>query len=352
MINQKRLVETFFDLVQTYSPFGKEDQFADVLVKHLTKIGINLVKKDSYGNVYAKINGRGEPVFFAFHMDTVEPSKDIKPLIKNNYIISDGKTILGADNKAPIACVLEVISLLHEGIKNYRPLELVFTKSEEAGNYGAINFNYRFLKSKTGFCFDSPTPVGTIVTASPFYERFDIQIIGRSAHASKPDEAINALSILNKVLNFQKLGRLDDETILNIGVIHAGSVRNTIPGEITLNGEIRSFSKKKLIENKTKFIKNLKSTVKKLAAKTKVKFVRENPGYKHSSVSINQLIDTLDLKPVTTWAVSDANIFNDNKGIVCFNLGDGCEFTHTNQERIKTSEMKNLIKLMLKLISI
>lgn len=352
MINQKRLIKTFFDFVKVYSPSGNEDRFADISVKYLTDTGVKIVKKDKFGNVYARINGKGKPVFFAFHMDTVEPSRNIKPLIKNGYIVSDGKTILGADNKAPIACVLEMIKIINQKKIIHRPLELIFTKSEETGNYGAINFDYALLKSKAGLCFDSPTPIGTVITASPFYERFDIKIIGRSAHASKPDEAVNVLPILNHILNFQKLGRIDNETVFNIGVISCGNVRNTIPGELFLKGEIRSFSEKKLIGYKNIFIKKLSIITKKFSAKSDIKFVRENPGYKHSSVSINQLIDKFNLKPVTSWAVSDANIFNDNKGLACFNLGDGCEFTHSTQERIKITQMENLIKLMLQLLII
>ncbi|MCX7955682.1 MAG: peptidase dimerization domain-containing protein, partial [Patescibacteria group bacterium] len=190
--------------------------------------------------------------------------------------------------------------------------------------------------------------LGTIITASPFYERFDLVLIGKEAHASLPNKAKNILFPLKEILNKQKLGKIDAYTLFNIGVINGGYVRNTIPGELHLKGEIRSFLEKNLIKEKNKFLNILEKIEKKYSIKIKKDFVRENPGYFHNDKKIinkiKNIIKKTGLKPALkqAWGVSDANIFNDKKNLLCFNLADATEFSHSKEERIK---IKNLIKL-------
>ena len=151
---KNNLIEQFFSLVKIDSPTGHEQNVADYIVNYLTPL-VDVVKKDKHGNVYAYISGAGKPVFFASHMDTVEPGRGIKPVRKGKYIISDGTTILGADNKAALASMLELASLLKSKKISHVPVEFIFTHSEESGNYGASSFDYRQLRSRTGYCFDS-----------------------------------------------------------------------------------------------------------------------------------------------------------------------------------------------------
>lgn len=351
-----RLINNFVKLVSVYSPSGNELEFSDLLINLLKKYGSP--HKDKYGNILIRKEGTGKPLFLSAHMDTVEPGKNIKPRINGNYIVSDGTTILGADNKAAIACILEFLELLKNKKTPHRTVEVIFTRSEEIGNYGAVNFDYSLLRAKEGFCFDSNAPVGTIITASPYYERFDLEIIGKSAHAASPSEAINVLFVFKELLCKVKPGFQDSETIINLGVIQGGYVRNTIPGNLFLAGEIRSFSEKKLIKNKNRVKKILNSVSKKFKSKYKIEFVRENPGYKFTNVPINQLIDTVkqrmllcNIKPRLTvsWGVSDANIFN-QKGLNCINLGDGVENAHTVKESVKINEMKKNANLIYNLV--
>ena len=272
--------------------------------------------------------------------------------------MSDGTTILGGDNKAAIAGILEAVLRIKELKGEYKTIELVFTCSEEVGNYGAIGFDYKLLHSKFGFCIDSSDPVGTVVLAAPFYERFDVAVIGKEAHPSRPKEAINTVLILKDILNKITVGQLDTDTILNIGAIQIGRVRNTIPGDLLFRGEIRSFKEKNLISHKKKLIKQLKEVVAKHKASIKFEFVRENPGYKYSSTSpvVKSLVKelkrlSLSPKLKVSWGVSDANIFND-RGLICFNLGDGTEFSHSTRERIKTSQLSALSNLLFNLARI
>lgn len=353
MINKNRVIKTFCDLVAIDSVTGEEEIFAKEMVNRLKPL-VDFITLDDYGNVYARLEGQGKPLFFAAHMDTVEPGRGIKPRVKQGEIVSDGRTILGADNKAAIAAILETLEVLQKAKVKKCPLEIVLTRSEEIGNLGAVNFDYSLLKAQKGFCFDSSNPVGTIITSSPFYERFDLQLIGREAHASRPEEAINVLSVLQRLLSKGKLGRLDKNTLLNIGIVEGGKVRNTILGQVVLKGEIRSMREENLLFHKGKILNILDTETRWLEARYEAEFVRENPGYVLQDDQLKEAEEVirrcgLNVNKVISWGVSDANIFNE-KGLTCINLGDGSEFSHTVSERIKVSSLQSLVKLMLGLI--
>lgn len=356
---RKDVAEQLIDLVSVYSPSGGEEIFAEYLIKQLRDL-TDAVERDSFGNVYAKVEGKGEPLFFTAHMDTVEPGNGIKAQITTEgYVVSDGTTILGADNKATIAVYLALLGDLcgkNEKMK-HRPLEFVFTKSEETGNYGAINFDYKLLKAKKGYCFDAVAPVGTIITASPYYERIDIKLIGKAAHASRPEAARSVLGPLKKLLENVRLGKLSDTTICNIGKIEVGAGRNTIPGYATIEAELRSYVEQDLSSALDDFLRAIQSAA--IAIEVEIRHETENPGYYHRSEEVIAELDRIELcmkkigilpEKVESMAVSDANIFN-KMGLVCINLGDGVEGAHSKEERIAVASMLKNLKLCKELVT-
>lgn len=69
--------------------------------------------RDARGNVIARVPGIGKSLLLSAHMDTVEPGRGIKPQItEDGYITSDGTTILGADNKLSLACMLYMVDVI------------------------------------------------------------------------------------------------------------------------------------------------------------------------------------------------------------------------------------------------
>ncbi|NCO88695.1 hypothetical protein AUK04_00860 [Candidatus Roizmanbacteria bacterium CG2_30_33_16] len=352
------ITNLFIKLVKIDSPSGFEDEISKYIVQFLKALKIKTAI-DRFGNVYCRVGKKKtKPIFFSAHLDTVEPGRNIKPIIKNSFVQSDQTTILGADNKIAVATVLYTAQQIIKNHIAHRNFEVIFTRSEEIGNYGAVNFNTKLLKSDYGYCFDSSSPIGTIITASPFYERFNINIIRQSAHTSLPNKANNVIFPLIKFINKISLGRLNKDTVANIGVINLGSVRNTIPGNAFIQGEIRSFIEKKITTYKEQLIKKLEKSTKKYGVKFTQNFVQENTGYLHKDQVSEQLINNLkvifncmNVVPIaqSSWGVSDANIFN-QCGKKCINLGNGSEFTHSVKERISIKSILNLQKLMLKLI--
>jgi tripeptide aminopeptidase len=362
MINKKRFINNFFRLVTIDSPTGSEEEISNFLINFLKDNQlIDHAQKDSFGNIYARKFGVGEnPIFFTDHLDTVEPGRGIQPCIQGEYVVSSGDTILGADDKSSVAAIIEMLFVLRERDLAHQPLEFIFTISEEVGNLGAVNFDYSLLAAKKGYCFDCSWPLGTVVVASPFYERFDGQLIGRSAHASRPELGINVLPAFAQLLEKTKLGKIDYETVFNIGHIEGGSVRNAVPGEVQFNGEIRSFNEANLENYKSQFLSELGAISHRNKLQYEIEFIRENPGFKlqedvqlliiQELTPIFNAVD-LEINPTETWSVSDTNIFME-KGLTCINLGSGREFAHTTRERIKIETLEKLANIMIEIIKL
>ena len=102
------IINLFLDLVKIDSPTGEEANVLKYVNTFLKKFGINS-HFDDFGNLYAKIDGFLNPILLSAHADTVEPGRNIKPKIIDGIIKSDGKTILGADNKVGLAVILDTI---------------------------------------------------------------------------------------------------------------------------------------------------------------------------------------------------------------------------------------------------
>ena len=257
------------------------------------------------------------------------------------------------DNKVAVTILLELLRDISEKKIKTRPLDIVFTTSEEAGNLGAVNLDYSKIRAKKGYIFDSFKQIGTIVLGSPFYNRIEIKIIGKSAHASMPEKGINALQILAKAINAIKLGKINSKTIANIGTIEGGTVVNAVPGEITVKGEVRSFLEKDM-ENYCKYIiGKFKTFAKEAGGDIKADIISENDGYEYPLTDkfVESTINKINKFGCKTsfsfpWSCSDANIFN-NKDMQILNLGDGVINAHTVGECISIDDLSKLGKLVL-----
>jgi len=182
MISKENLKQTFLQLVKIDSPSKKEADVAAFVKNKLDQLGINY-RQDKSGNIIGYLPGKGAPLLIGTHLDTVEPCQHIQPIYKAGVFKSDGTTILGADNKAVVAAILEFLNLLRNSRSAHRPLEIVFTVEEELGSLGASALDFTKLKAREGITFDREGDFGVITSAAPYYYTIDIEIIGKSAHA-------------------------------------------------------------------------------------------------------------------------------------------------------------------------
>ncbi|CAN5296985.1 tripeptidase T [soil metagenome] len=360
-MTNSNILNTFLKIVQIDSPTGYEQQMSKEIKILLDNIGLNS-EIDRHGNVIAFLSGNKNfsPYMVNAHLDTVEPGRGIKPKIENLWIKSSGNTILGADNKVAVAAILEAIRLLVlEDPQKRHSLEIVFTTSEESGNLGAIGLDYSKIKSRFGYSFDvSSMKLGDIMISSPFYNRIEIEIeiIGKSGHAKNPEKGINVLPIFAKAINKLKLGRVSENTLVNIGIVKIGEAVNSIPGNASIVGEVRSTIKKELEETTSEIIKIFTDSVKGSGVKLESKIVRENAGFKYDkddkfvkrTVRIGESFG-LNPKLIDSFGCADANIFAEH-GIKMLSLADGSMGAHTVDEKIKINDLERLVDLICVLV--
>ena len=368
MINSERLLQTFLELAQIDSPTGDEEKMAQESLGRLKGFGLNPFI-DQYFNVISQIPGNKnyEPIILNAHLDTVKPGVNIKPLITDGLIHSNGKTIAGIDDKVGIAAILETIETLHgTNYSNNRPLDVVFTVHEESKTDGPRLLDYSKIRTKRGYSFDGAQPVGTISLASPFYNRFDFLVSGKEAHSSRPDQALNALSLTLDALSRVKAGQLDDDSVRNIRIADAQiqsdknapfgldvSV-NKITGSMVGMGEVRSFVEKK-VESYTEDVKTaFMSAISDSEEPYKLDFrsVRENGGFKYEQTDpfvqeTVRIIEKLGIKPEFFYGFScyDANVFAE-MGVQIINCCLGSEFHHTTREKITVENFNRLGNLV------
>lgn len=346
----------FLELIRIDSPSGEEGLVSEFLEKWLTKLGF-FVKKDIVGNIYAS-SGDSPRFFLCAHMDTVEPGRGIKPVVVDGVVRSDGKTILGADNKAAISSIIVAVDEYVRENNKLPEVEIVFSVREETGG-GIEFFNFEWLKSKKGAIFDFAKPLGKIALAAPYIYNFYAKFTGKPAHSSRPEEGVNSQTAAIKFLSSVKVGRFDDgETTINIGKISSGSGINTIPEETLIEGEVRS-------TNHEKFLLRL-AEIKKLAyqclegslAKLEYKVDGYCPGYKLDKeskliTSIVKILEEqeLDVEYVSSTGVSDANSFN-GAGLEVVNLSDGVCDPHTKKESVSLASLQKMKEIVYRMLEV
>jgi len=378
-INQQKLAETFMELVKIDSPSKEEKVFSQYLKKLFKdELGFSVNEDSSHektgcncGNLYVNLDGDPAltPLFFNAHMDTVEPGRNIKPIFQNSIIKSDGTTILGADDKAAIAVLIEVARYLKENSIKHCPLEFIFTTGEEVGLLGAKEVNPSLIKARNGYALDATDPL-TLITHAPSAIRFKVTIKGKASHAGiAPEQGINSIQIAAKVIARLKLGKIDHETTANIGIISGGRATNIIPEETIVNGEVRSHDPKKLKEIQDSIIgefhkdvieyrENL-SLFKGKVIELPIVQTEIFDDYPLMAIKSDHALAQVasdaaaelgeEMKIGVTCGGSDANVFN-GKGLNTAVMGIGMQKVHSNEEYIEVKDMVFVAELVLKII--
>lgn len=368
MINEKRLLERFLNYVQIDSPTKYEREFAEYIMKEMEKMGLEVHMDDAgekvgsnSGNVIGRLKGNtdGETILFSAHMDTVSPGKGIKPVIKNGVIYSDGTTVLGGDDKAGIAAILEAIETVIEKGIPHGDIEVVFSIYEEGGLYGAKNLDYTKLKAKKGFVLDSGGNPGEIIIQGPAQNKIYAKFIGKEAHAGvAPENGISAIQMAAEAISNMKLLRIDEETTANIGVISGGEATNIVTKEVKIQGEARSLSDEKLQKQTEHMVKCCEEAAQKFGGRVEVEVDHSYGAFKVEEDAeivqkVKEACRNIGLEPYTTSSGggSDTNILNAN-GIVAVNLGIGERKPHTVEEHIHIKDLENAARLVLEIIKV
>jgi len=353
VINESRLVQTFLDLVAIDSPSGQEQAIADDLVKRFTALGGEVVR-DEHHNLIARFpNGRGDWLMLSAHMDTVGADVGIKPQIRDGIIFSDGTTILGGDDKSGVAVILEILQSLQEDGTAHPPLEAVISVSEEVGLQGARWLDKGQIRSRSGVILDGGGPLSNIVVSAPSQDSLRVTVYGRKAHAgAEPEKGINAIRVASEAIAAMPLGRIDEETTANIGVIQGGTATNIVPDEVFIRGEARSRNAEKLAKQTAAMVAAFEDAAERNGARVEVKIQRSYNSYTlteatpivaKTMAAIQKLGQTPVLK--ASGGGTDGNIYAEH-GIYCCVLSTGMSQVHTTNENIAISAMVACARLL------
>jgi tripeptide aminopeptidase len=252
----ERLHETFVRLCEIRSPTGEEREVADTILAELRALGLEVSEDGAAetaeagaGNLLARLPGQSDDwVMFCAHIDTVPHDGQIEVVESEGVFRSAGDTILGADNKAAVAVFMELVAR-HASEPPPVGIELLLTVAEEQGLRGAKAFDVASLRSKAGFVLDHASAIGEVIVSSPTQQRVLADFHGVEAHAGiRPEDGSSAIAAAAAAIARLELGRLDEETTANVGVISGGTSGNVVPGHCSIVAESRSLDSARAAE--------------------------------------------------------------------------------------------------------
>jgi tripeptide aminopeptidase len=364
------LLDLFLELCAIPSPSGRERGVADRVGVYLTALGLEWDEDDAArlldgdtGNVYCRIpatnGGGGTPILLCAHTDTVPPEDAIEPVVVDGVVRNAAATILGADDKAAIAVMLEAVRLVLAEGRPHAGIELLFTPQEEVSLRGAAAFDRTRLHARTGFVYDQGAPIGEIVVGSPHGRLLDIRFHGRAAHAGMaPEDGRSAVAAASRAIADFRLGRVDEETSANVGVITGGTARNVVPEWCSLTAEVRSHDEAKA----TDLVREMLETAAFAATLADCEVESEVrpgfPGYRFRETDppVRLAAEALQRAGYApTYALSgggaDANVFN-ARGLACVNLANGMAEIHTPEEHIAVVDLQRMVDVTLALVDV
>ncbi|MCB1061120.1 MAG: M20/M25/M40 family metallo-hydrolase [Calditrichaeota bacterium] len=374
-VNRDRMVDLFCKLVSIDSPSKKEAPVADFIEKHLAPLGVKVWRDDAgekiggnCGNLHVRMDARGSKspaVLFSSHMDTVMPGIGVKPKVDGDFIRSDGTTVLGADDKAGVTAILEMLQCIHESDMPHGPIEVIFDVAEEIGLMGANEVDLTQVKAKYAIVLDGED-MDQIIYKSPSANRMFYEIEGIAAHAGmRPENGISAIEVFCEAVSNMTLGRLDSETTANIGTIEAGRATNIVCEHLQSRAEARSHSTEKLEAQTAAMSKAFKDAIAKfervIDGKPRRAVLKETVNREFTAMNIpldslvfkvvseaGELIG-LKMKPEAIGGGTNANVYN-AKGLPAVVIGCGMKEEHTTSEHLAINDLVMAAKLCLAIL--
>ncbi len=364
-MDSDRLLKTFLDLVKIPSESGHEKKVTDYLVARLTSLGMKvevdkageLVGSDT-GNIIGRMVGTlPGSIALSAHQDTVVPGVGISPKIVDGDIRSDGLTILGADDKAGLAIILETLEFYRD--KPHPTIEVIFDICEEIGLRGASVLDLSKIYSKNSVILDVDGPPGRINIVAPYQDVCKVVIKGKPSHAGvSPEKGVSAIEVASKAIAQMKLGRLDAGTTANIGIIQGGKATNIVAAECKVDMESRSHDEAKLNAQTAHMLELFEREAKKAGAQIEYTRERVFKGYKfeptdHLPSLVANAALAVGIKPqfIKSGGGSVSNIFN-AKGLSSVVIGVGFENPHSTDEFIKVKDLEDSTRWLFKMVEL
>ena len=346
------------------SPPGEERAVADRVAEYLRGLGLDVEEDDAgrrigstAGNLFCRLDPTtsGEPLFLCAHLDTVPPEGPIEPVIDDEGVVRNAaETILGADNKAAVAAMLEATRRVVAGGRSHAGIELLFTPKEEVGLLGAAAFDEGALNAQVGYVYDQAAPIGHVILGAPYAHAMQVRFHGRAAHSGMyPEEGRSAIAAAAKAIADLRLGRIDDETTANVGLIEGGTAPNIIPEWCTFNAEARSHDEKKLADVVQEMLDAITfaAGLGECEVETEVKKSYRGYRFRQDDLAVRLAAEALEANGYRphyelSGGAADANVFNE-RGLSCVNLANGMTDIHTPDERITVADLEGMVDVTL-----
>ena len=374
---RERLARTFIRLCEIDSPSRHEGEVAAYLHGKLMGLGAEVIIEDrsametgsEVGNMIVRFQARessGPPIFFVCHMDTVQPGCGVRVRREGDLFSSQGETILGGDDKSGIAALLEALQLIAESGVAHRTVELILTTCEEIGLLGAKALEVHHLQAEFGYALDS-SGIDRVIVGAPAANGLEITIQGLAAHAGlNPEDGISAIGLAAEAIVRLPLGRIDEQSTANLGLIQGGVATNIVPEQVVIRGEVRSHSEKKLAQH----TENIQQIFERIVAYNPVKqknggerptvemkVVQEYPsmalaGSDPVVTLVRQAGKRLDreLEFLVAGGGSDANILN-SYDLPTAIIATGMTNVHTTEESQDLNDLVSLTELLFELMT-
>jgi tripeptide aminopeptidase len=361
------VLDLFLELAAIPSPSGSERGVADRVGAYLTELGLEWDEDASgpaigsdAGNILCRLPGAidgGTPVFFCAHLDTVPPEGPIEPVVDEGVVRNAAGTILGGDNKAAVAAMLEGARRIVAEGRPHAGVEFVFTTQEEVGLIGAGAFDASRLDAQLGFVYDHAAPIGEVVLGAPSARAFEVRFHGRAAHAGiAPEEGRSAIQAAARAVADLRLGRIDDVSSTNVGVISGGTARNVVPEWCTVRAEARSHDERTLSElvqemtDAFSFAATVSDCTVEIELREQYRGYRFRPDDPVLRIAEDAL-RAAGVEPHTALCGggADANVFN-HAGIPCAVLANGMAEIHTPAEHIAVADVERMVEVTLGLV--
>jgi tripeptide aminopeptidase len=362
------VLQLFTELAALPSPPGEEREVADLVLRYLSDCGIAADEDDTasetgstMGNLYARLEPTvaGEPLLLCAHLDTVPPTAAIQPVVEDGVVRNAAGTILGADDKAAVAVMLEATRrVLAEG-RPHAGLELLFTPKEEVGLVGAYAFDHRRLQATTGYVYDQAAPIGTVILGAPYSQSLEVTFHGRAAHSGMhPDEGRSAIAAAARAIAEFRLGRVDEDSTANVGTITGGTATNIVPEWCTFVAEARSHDERRLAQlvQEMQDAITFAAGVAECDVETKTRksyrgyrFARTDPAIVLAAEALARCGHEVIYD--RSGGAADANVFNE-RGLSCVNLANGMTNIHTADEHIAVRDLDAMVDVTLSLLDV
>lgn len=358
---REELGTLFAELCAIVSPWGDEGRMGARVRAELEGLGLGVEEDDAAGrigagcgNLLARIPGRTEgSVLLCAHLDTVPVAGGVvEPVIEDGGWTNRHDAILGADNKAAVAVMLQAArrAVTHPPAVG---IELLFTVGEENALAGATAFDARRLASAYGWVFDHATPIGEVIAASPTAYRLEATFRGRAAHAGiRPEDGRSAVLGAARAIAAMRLGRLDEQTTANVGSVHGGVAgTNVVPDRCTVLAEARSLSDAEAEATVAEMVDHLHDAANEpdVECDVDVSVRRVFPGYRHKASAAPVAVAEAALRAsgyeprrVLSGGASDANALL-AQGFPCACLANGTERAHEVDERVSVAALEGML---------